>query len=351
MPIYISSDKLQDNLFVPLKLSDQIIEGTLDYTIQFLIDDKIDISAFEKKIKNDTTGRPAYNPRVLLKLILFAYANGINSSRRIQKFAEQNIVAMALAENQAPDFTVIADFISGMENEIETVFLNILLISNEMDLLGNTVFALDGCKLPSNAAKDKSGTFSDLKKKQEKYKKKISLIIKAHKQLDKEKQADNKKRKQKAVKKMQKEIDKIEKFLSENKPRIGKRDKESQSNITDNESSKMKTGHGVIQGYNGQALVDEKHQVIVSAQAFGKGQDHSLLEPMLESATENYKQLGKGENYLEGKTIIADTGYFSEENLELAGEKKVNAYIPDQNFRKRDPRFTGKRDTGNTELQ
>ena len=115
------------------------------------------------------TGRPAYDPRILLKLILYAYANGIISSRKIEAFARENIVAMALAENTTPHCSVIAGFVSGMREEIETVFVNILLVAEEMKLLGNTVFALDGCKLPSNAGKEKSGTFSDLRKKQKKF--------------------------------------------------------------------------------------------------------------------------------------------------------------------------------------
>ena len=81
MPRYIHSDKEQDNLFIPLRLSDQIVEGTLAATIQYMVDTKIDMSIFDRKVRNDMTGRPAYNPRVLLKLILFAYSNGINSSR------------------------------------------------------------------------------------------------------------------------------------------------------------------------------------------------------------------------------------------------------------------------------
>ena len=113
--------------------------------------------------------------------------------------------------------------------------------------------------------------------------------------------------------------------------------------MTDNESSKRKTGHGFIQGYNGQAIVDEKHQIIVASQAFGKGQDHSLLEPMIVETAHNMTALGKGDNYIEGKTFIADTGYFSEENLTIVENKKVDAYIPDQNFRKRDIRFETKR--------
>ena len=343
MPRYIHSDKEQDNLFIPLKLSDQIVGGTLAATIQFMVDHKIDMSGFEQRLRNEQTGRPAYNPRVLLKLILFAYSNGINSSRRIHDFAKHNVQAMALTENQTPDFTVIADFISGMTDQIKLVFINILLVADEMKLLGNTVFALDGCKLPSNAGKEKSGTFSDLRKKQQKFREKIATIIDTNKTLDAQQKSDLPSSKQKAIEKLEKNIQKIEKFLAVNQPRIGKRNKESQSNMTDNESSKMKTGHGVIQGYNGQALVDDKHQLIVSAKAFGKGQDSSLLKPMLEETAKNFKDIGKPDNYIEEKCVIADTGYFSEENLTAADETNIDAYIPDQNFRKRDIRFTTKR--------
>jgi transposase len=248
MPRYIHSDKEQDNLFIPLRLSDRIVEGTLAATIQYMVDTKIDMSIFDQKLHNDMTGRPAYNPRVLLKLILFAYSNGINSSRRIHDFAEHNVQAMALCENETPDFTVIADFISDMTEQIKPVFINILLVADEMNLPGNTVFALDGCKLPSNAGKEQSGTFSDLRKKQQKLKDKITTIINNNKTLDSKPRQKLPKSKQKAIDKLEKNIRKIDVFLSANKPRIGKRNKESQSNITDNESCKMKTGHGVIQG-------------------------------------------------------------------------------------------------------
>jgi hypothetical protein len=89
----------------------------------------------------------------------------------------------------------------------------------------------------------------------------------------------------------------------------------------------MKTGHGVIQGYNGQAVVDEKHQFIAAAEAFGKVQDSSLLKPVPEKTAENYKSIGKSDNYIENKCVIADTGYFSEDNLTAAGEKKIDAFI------------------------
>src|SRR4030042_2733157 len=75
--------------------------------------------------------------------------------------------------------------------------------------------------------------------------------------------------------------EKIEHFLADNKPKLKCRHGEAQRNITDNESAKMKTGHGVIQGYNGLALVDAKHQIVVHAEAFGSGPEHDLLQPML----------------------------------------------------------------------
>jgi len=231
MARYRHTDKYQDNVFLPIKLSKQIVEGTLAATIQYMIDQKIDMTSFDEYSKNDKTGRPAYNPRVMLKLILFAYANGLNSSRRIARFAEENVVAMALCENETPDFTVIAAFITVHGVDIKKVFINILLVAEEMSLLGNTVFALHGCKLPSNASKEQSGTFNDLIQKKHKLEQKIQKIVETHTIKDaKEGTAQSSsntntltEKKQKAIKKMEHKIQKIDKFLSNNKPKIGKR--------------------------------------------------------------------------------------------------------------------------------
>lgn len=336
MPKYIKTDKEQDNLFMTIKLSSQIIPGTLPHTLQFLIDQRIDIKPFEDKIKNDHTGRPAHHPGILLKLILFAYSQGINTSRKIQRLATENLTAVALCENTAPDFTVIADFITGMKNEIKAVFVQILLTAYELDLLGNTVFALDGCKLPSNAAKENSGTFSDLKNKQKKIEEVIQYLLDTH---DQNPEDDNF---QKKINKLRSKADKIEHFLKTTQKKEGKRSRENQSNMTDNESAKMKTGHGTIQGYNGQVIADDKHQIIIAADAFGQGPENDLFEPMIQLANQNMEQVTGEDQYLADKTVLSDTGYFSESNLQVADENKINAYIPDQYFRKRDPRFKDK---------
>jgi hypothetical protein len=101
----------------------------------------------------------------------------------------------------------------------------------------------------------------------------------------------------------------------------------------------MFTAHGVLQGYNSQALVDAKHQVIVHAEAFGNGQDYGHVPPMLEGAKAHVQAIGLGEEYFAGKIFSADSNYHSEENLKACAQEQLDAYIPDTHFRHRDPRF------------
>jgi hypothetical protein len=126
--------------------------------------------------------------------------------------------------------------------------------------------------------------------------------------------------------------------LAENKPRIGSTGKEIQSNVTDNESAKMATSHGVQQGYNANAMVDEQNQIITSAQVFGSSTDTKAMAPMLKDDRKNLEAAGI-EKPLEGKIVSADTGYYSVDNLQACEDEKVDAYVPDQQFRKRDVRF------------
>ena len=144
---------------------------------------------------------------------------------------------------------------------------------------------------------------------------------------------------------MQKQAERIGEWLHDHDSKYGTTGKEISSNLTDNDSAKMKTAHGVIQGYNSQALIDGRHQVIVHAQAFGRGQDHAHGPPMLDGALENLQGLGHGAEYLAGKIFTADTNYHSDTNLRKCQELRLDAYIPDRFFRRRDPRYAAQRPT------
>jgi len=343
MANFIKYDYKQDVMLV-INFEEQLQPGTFEYAIHYLIDNKLDLSVFHPKFKNKHTGRPAYDPAILLKIILFAYSKGITSSREIEWCCKTNIIFKALTCDSVPHFTTIAEFVSSRSKEIEILFEQILLVCDEQGLLGNELFAIDGCKQSSNAAKEWSGTFKELEEKRAKIKRQIKYHLEEQKRLDKNNSCDEEriKRATQAIETLNKASDKIERFLKSSKPRIGesKQKTEVKSNITDNESAKMMTSKGTIQGYNGIATVDKKHQIIIDAQAFGSGQEKHTLKPIIEKVNERYKRLNMSDDiYASNVIVTADTGFANEENMKYLHENNINAYIPENQFRSRDPKF------------
>jgi transposase len=333
------------SVMIPVSLEDQLIPGSLEFAIHTLVEERIDTSIFDERYHNDETGRWAYDPKILLKVVLFGYSRGLISSRKIESSCKENVTFMALACGQQPDHSTIAIFVSSMKGEISPLFRDVLLVCDEMDLLGGTFFALDGSKLPSNASKEWSGKHADLSRKKEKIEKKVERLLKEQEEADKRDNDDQGSGswrlsdREKQVERLKKKAERIERFLKENDPKIGRAGKEIKSNITDNESANMMTSHGTIQGYNGQALVDKKHQVIVHAEAFGEGQDQHHIPPMIDGAKENMEEIGRGGDYFEDKILVADVNYHGPANLNKCEDEHLDAYIPDKDFRKRDPRF------------
>lgn len=464
MAHYKTYDYNQTHL-IPVCLEDQLLEGSLDHAIHVLVENNMDLSMFDLRYNNDETGCPAYNPKILLKVVLFAYSRGFVGSRRIEWLCRKHVTCMAVAGMQHPDHSTIAAFVSSMHREILSLFRDILLVCEEQQLLGGTVFALDGLKLSSNASKRWSGTLEELKHKQEKLEAKIQQLLIEHQQVDAEeaktastpepslssevesevsvvesasceslasdkatcleqaadaqrspnsqagkaahtevpgdeaqgvsydeapehgsrnaglgggqaqrkerrrgkargshstgkrhksgnqkgrrhhkKQPKSKKHKRaERVKRLRRHAARIKNWLVCNEKKIGRQSKEIKSNITDNESAKMATSHGVIQGYNAQAVVDGKHQVIVAAEVFGDGQDGQHLSLVMPRLKDSMEALGHSKDYFEGKQFLADSNYFSDTNLQTCEDEHLDAYIPDCNFRKRDPLFANQK--------
>ena len=328
-------------MMVPISLEDQLMPGTLEYAIHHVVEERLDLRIFDERYSNDETGRKAIAPKVLIKIVLFGYSRGMITSRSLERACGENITFMSLACGQKPDHSTIAAFVSSMAKEIEPLFTKVLMVCEEEGLLGGTHFSLDGLKLSSNAAKECSGTFADLKKKQEALERKVKETVSEHRAADERdegKSDSDRQRREKRIKRLKQKADRIEKFLAENEPKIGSGGKEIQSNVTDNESAKLASSHGVMQGYNANAIVDEKHQIVVHAAVFGKGEDGTNMEPMLKGAKANLEAIGWKEP-LKDRQISADTGYYSVKNIEACKEMEVDAYVPDPQFRKRDIRF------------
>jgi transposase len=209
MARYKETEKGQ-GLLLPVILSEQLLPGTFEYTLNHLVDNKLNLSIFDGKYNNDITGAKAIEPGILLKIILYCYSQGIISSRKIAKMCENHIIVKALACETEPHYTTISNFVSGMSVEIEKIFGEVLLVCHELKLIGGKMFAIDGCRLPSNASKEYSGTKEELMEKYKKIKKICREILKKHRENDRLGKEEISKDKKKLKKMKRKQI----KYLS-----------------------------------------------------------------------------------------------------------------------------------------
>jgi hypothetical protein len=274
----------------------------------------------------------------------------------------ENIIVKALAENCEPDHSTIALFISSNSEEVRDLFTQVLFKCSELKLITGEMFAIDGCKLPSNASKECSGKIEELKKKRYKLEKYIERVIKQHRELDKEEKAHpfgaaakklkqhkktmgtRKDRKKNQLKRLNQKLKKLDEFLEIAKPRIGFSGDEVKSNMTDNESGFIKSSKGYIQGYNGVSIADSGNQIIVSAEVTGSVSESGIFPVMLDNLEENMKVLTGKEEALNKSLVEGDTGYFTEDNLQEAATRGIEVLIPDPQFRQRDPYFAEKKE-------
>ena len=331
-------DNIRQQTFLNVDFLEVLGDNTFEYSLYQLLEREELLSAFIAQYKNHRSGRKAYHPAMLLRVIFYAYYRGITSRRVIESLCKTDLKFMVLAGGETPHFTTIANFVSAYPESIADVFQRILLICDESGLIGKKHFAIDGCKLPSDASKKWSGTHKELRKKAEKMRRAAERIIEKHRANDgKPGGIPNEDRELQSVETLLGNAEKIEAFLSENEPRMGQGDrpKEVQSNITDPDSAKMITGHGANQGYVAVTAADEKTGVIVGAEAHGMGQEQATLIPAIEEIENNL-----GMNLSESDCVVtADTGYSSEANMKYLFERNIDAVVPDNQFRQRDPRF------------
>ncbi len=244
---------------LPVSFSEQILAGTFEYAVNWLVDHQIDRSVFDPRYSNDEAGASAYDPSGLLKIVLLGYARGLTSSRSIDRACRENVVFMALSGDSAPHFTTIAAFIARMPGEITSVFRDVLLVCDEQGLIGRELFAVDGCKLPSNASRTWSGTKAELAKKAQKMEKAIGYLLDTHRRQDSgQNQATLVVRECQQIETLSRNSRKLREWLAVNPEKTNRRGQALKSNVTDPESATMKTSHGVVQGYTGVAAVDAK---------------------------------------------------------------------------------------------
>ena len=317
---------------LPVDLERQLVPGTFEHALNYLVDHELDLAALEARYSNDQVGASAYAPAVLLKIILLAYSRGIVGSRRIEAACRENVTFIALSGDSQPHFTTLAAFVSDLGDLAAQLFAQVLTLCDRQGLIGREMFAIDGVKLPSNASKQKSGTRADFLRKAEKMEAAAQEMLEKHRQADAGAvPAAPSAREAQQRARLQAEAKQLRTWLETNpKDRAGAQGGVRLSNRTDNDSAKMATGKGVIQGYTGVAAVDAQTQIIVEAQAHGTGSEQELLLPVV-TATASLRS---------PQTLItADAGYHSEANLKALADATIPALIADTGMRQRDERF------------
>ncbi len=322
----------RSGIFLPVVLAEQIQPGTFEFALDHLIDHELDLSALDAKFNNDDTGASAYDPRVMLKIVLLAYSRGLISSRKIEQACAHNVLFIAVSGDSQPSYTHIAKFVRELGNEVQALFAQVLMTCDKLGLIGRTMFAIDGVKLPANASKERSGTHGELAHRADRLDKAAARFIAAHRAQDE--QGDNANtidaQRQRRIDELHREAQKTREFIARSPKRLNAKGQELKTNVTDPDSAKMATSKGVIQGYAAQAAVDSAHQVIVAADVIGSGSEQAMLLPMIEqSATVRTADT----------LFTADAGYHSDANVAALREQGIPAMIADNGMRGRDERI------------
>jgi transposase len=316
---------------LPVDLESQLVPGSFAHAVHHLIGE-LDLSAFDAHYRNDETGATAHAPAMLLRAVLLGYSQGLVSSRAIERACRDNVVFIALTGDAKPHFTTIADFISRSREAITALFAQVLAILDGEGLIGREMFAIDGVKLPSNASKHRSGTRAEFLAKAEKLERAATAMLDRHRANDTAPdEVAESARIAARIERMTREAQKIRTWLAEHpEDRVGAGGGVRKSNRTDNDSAKLATDKGVVQGYCAVAVVDAAHQVIIEAQAHGTGAEQELLLPVLDAcATQRATTT----------VIAADAGYHSEANLAALDQRGIEALVADGQMRKRDERL------------
>ena len=361
-------DTLNQSLLLPPSLHDWLPE---DHLARFLADvmSQLDLSAIYASYgEMDGRGRSAYAPEMMVRLLLYGYATGVTSSRKIEIKSYEEVPFRFLSGDQHPDHDTIADFRKRHLDALANLFTQALRLCEKAGLVKLGHVAIDGTKIKGNASKHKAQSYERMGESEARLRKDVEALLAEAEAVDaaedakygKGKRIDeipkDLRRREDRLKKLeqakaeleqearekaeQKRIEAEAKLAArrEEEQRTGKKaggrdpevpnpdearpDPKAQRNFTDPESRIMPDGANkgsFLQGYNAQVAVDSTAQVIVAAEITQEANDNKQLVPMLVQTEEN---LGR-----KPEKATADTGYFSEANVTDPRVAGIDLYI------------------------
>lgn len=314
--------------------------------------DKLDLSAIRDSYGVNLRGQPPYDPRMMVKILVWGYCQGIRSSRKIARSLSRDVSFRLLAAGNFPDFRTIAAFRRRHLDALSGLFDQILGLCAAAGLVKLGHVALDGTKMKANASKHKAMSYGRMKKEQKRLREEISRMLEDAEQTDRDEDdrhgpsdrgdglPEELRRREDRLRKIEEAKARLEERAKERdrskleaaaereaagkKPRKRKyplgvpREKE-QENFTDPESRIMKAGGDFVQGYNAQAAVDAEAQVIVVSDVTSQASDAGLASRLVRQIPE---ALDRNPN-----VISADAGYFSNDEIRSLEEQDVDPHV------------------------
>ena len=307
----------QQSLLFPANLLDFIKDDDLCMVVDDVVNN-LDLSCLYANIASE--GNMAYHPRMMLKVLFYAYTSGIFSSRKIAKALGENIAFIYLAAWQRPDFRTVNNFRKNNLDQIEDLFVQIVHLCQQLKMVKLGHISIDGSKFKANAADRKTYDRERIEREMKR------ILDKAEKQdqhEDAQYGCDN------SADQLPKEIRDREQRIEKLKQIQKQLDQEGKKkvNATDADAAFMKTTAGIKTSYNVQASVDEDVQVIVAADVTNQPNDKEQLLPMVEQTEQNTDD--------SIDILSADCGYSTANNLERLEPYEIDAYIPDDTYQSR----------------
>lgn len=336
----------EQDLLLPPSLSDWLPDGHLARFVGDLMDE-LDLREIED-VYREERGFPPYHPRMMTKVLLYAYATGTYSSRRMAGKLADSVAFRYLAAGNQPDFRTISNFRKRHGQALAGLFKQVLLLCQRAGLVKLGRVAVDGTKLKANASKHKAMSYSRMEEKEAALAAEVAQMLKRADEVDREEDrrygSDRRgdelpeelaRRESRLAKiraaKAALEAEARERAKKEGKdPDIAKPEPNAQRNFTDPESKIQKTSDGFIQGYNGQIAVDGASQVIVAQHVTPASSDAHELVPAIDAIE---RTLGD-----KPKQILADAGYWSELNVAEMNARAIDPYIATRRIKHSEPR-------------
>lgn len=356
-------------------LSEWVPDGDLAHFVSDLVESgTLDLSAIYASYE-DERGFPPYDPRLMVKLLVYGYANGVVSSRKLERATYMDVGVRMLCTDQHPDYRSIARFRKRHLEALGELFVGALRLCKQARLVGLGSLALDGTKLRANASRHKAMSYERMLTKETQLQAEIATIRKnVHALLSEAERVDAQedeqfgpenrgdelpeelRRRESRLAKIREAKEALEAEAREaesarrselsaqgKKPRTppGGRDPfkpkpKAQRNFTDPESKIMKTSDGSFhQCYSGQAVVDGRAQVVVVAELSDQAPDAQQLGPALDQLKENLAAIDA--ELPGGAALSADAGYFSEENVRITSEHGLDPHIATGRFTHSEP--------------